>query len=122
MKGALRCFCVGFGFGLLLSPNTSAYAAGLNLKLLSITSPIPPGATVTMVIAAEPGAVRTPTRQTHSFNEVQLQSRVVGPNGRVKWSWQVLTGKNPGGVRNVRVTCTKNNQQASINTAFDVRF
>jgi hypothetical protein len=119
LRYILHCSCLGLG--LLFSLSTSAYPAGLQVKLVSITSPVQPGGTVTLVIATEPGAACTGHRQDHFFNERRLRPPIVGSDGRMQWSWQVLSGKHPGGVRAVHVTCTKNNQAASISTAFDVR-
>jgi hypothetical protein len=115
----LRNICLGLG--LLLCQSTFAYAAGLQVRLVSITSPIPPCSKVILLIATESGATCTGQRQAHRYNEVQLQSVEVGPNGRAKWEWQVLCGNRPGGVRTVHVTCTKGDRRSSVWTSFDVR-
>lgn len=114
------CFFVT-GLSLLLGLGVFAFAAGLTVQLVSITSPVPPGGRVSLIVATEPGAACTGQRQGHSGDELSLQSSVAGSNGQVKWSWPIRSGSHPVGVRSVRVTCTKGNRQGSLSTAFDVR-
>jgi hypothetical protein len=114
-----RYLCLGLGLPLGLS--AFAYAAELSIKLVSITSPVPPGGTVTLLIATEPGAICSGQRQGHSGEEIPLRSSVAGPNGRLQWSWPIRGGQHPVGIRNVRITCTKSDRQGSLGTAFDVR-
>jgi hypothetical protein len=109
---------------LLFSLETRAYAADLEVRLVSITSPVPPGGTVTLVIATEPGAICTGHRQAHFSEDVPLRppSVVAGSDGRAQWSWHVLNGQKPIGERTVRVACSQANRHGSLDTAFDVRF
>jgi hypothetical protein len=108
--------------GLLLSLSTTAYPAGLNVKLVSITSPVPPGGTVSLVIATEPRAYCSGHRQAHYGNEVRLTSLVAESDGRAQWSWSILSGSHPVGIRSVHVTCVQGNRNGSLATVFDVRF
>jgi hypothetical protein len=114
-----RYFCLGLG--LLLSLNTFVYAAGLKVKLVSITSPVLPGGTVTLVIATEPGAACTGQRQGHFGNEITLPLSNVGSNGRLQWSWPIRSGQHPVGIRTVHITCTMGNRRGSLGTVFNVR-
>lgn len=115
-----RCF--GLGLGLLLSLSTAAFPAGLKVKLVSITSPVPPGATVTLVIATEHGAVCSGQRQGHFGQELGLQSSIAGSDGRAQWSWSLRSGQHPVGIRTVHVVCARGNREGSLAAAFDVRF
>lgn len=115
---------LALGFALLLSFATAARASDLDVKLASITSPVPPGGSVTMVIATEPGATCSGTRQVHTGNEIRLQplSLTAGADGNVQWSWRVLTGMHPVGKRTAHVDCTLGDRNGSVDTIFDVRF
>jgi hypothetical protein len=112
------------GLGLLLSLGPAARADGLDVKLISITSPVPPGGSVTMVIATNPGATCSGRRQAHFGDEVPLRplSQVAGPDGKVQWAWPILPGMHPVGIRTVHVDCAQGDRTGAIDTAFDVRF
>jgi len=115
---------LALGFGLLLSFVAGARADGLNVKVASITSPVPPGGTVTMTIATEPGAICSGRRQVHAGNEIPLQplSLSAGADGRVQWEWHVLPGMHPVGKRTAHVECTLGDKSGAVDTFFDVRF
>jgi hypothetical protein len=100
---------------------TSAHAAGLSIRLVSITSPIPPGARVTVIVATEKGATCAGEREAHAYNKVPLRAETVGENGRAQWDWNVLPGRHPGGVRKVHIACSKGGRSGAVNTVFDVR-
>ena len=114
-----RYFCITLG--LLLGPSISVNASGLTLKLISITSPVPPGGQVTLVIASEPAAVCSGRRQGHFGQEISLTTSTAESDGRVQWSWPIRSGQKPVGIRGVRVKCIKGTRQGSLDTAFDVR-
>ncbi len=114
-----RCLCISLV--LLTTLSAPAKAAGLTVKLVSITSPVPPGGKVTLVIATEPGAACGGRRQGHFGGEVSLSSSTAGSDGRAEWSWPIRSGQKPVGIRSVHVTCVKGNRQGSLNSAFDVR-
>lgn len=101
-----------------------ARANSLDVTVASITSPVPPGGSVIMVIATEPGATCHGTRQVHAGNEIQLQplSLMAGADGKVQWGWRVLPGMHPVGKRTAHVDCTLGDRSGSVNTFFDVRF
>ena len=110
---------------ILLSPSLrDARADALDVKLVSITSPVSPGGTVTLVVATEPGATCSGRRQAHFGDEIPLRppSQVVGADGKVHWSWPTLSGMHPVGKRTVHVACTLGDRSGAVDTVFDVRF
>ena len=115
-----RYFCIALALLLVLSAST--HAAGLKVKLVSITSRVPPGGTVSLVITTEPGAACSGVRQGHSGEGIELPSMIAGADGRAQWSWPILSGLHPVGIRTVSITCAKDNRQGSVATSFDVRF
>ncbi len=123
MAGEMRVISA-LSFALLLSLGSPARADGLDVKLAAITSPVPPGGTVTMVIATEPGATCSGRRQAHFSNEVPLRplSQIAGTDGKVQWSWPILPGMHPVGIRTVHIDCAQGDRQGAIDTSFDVRF
>lgn len=100
---------------------TTAHAAGLSVRLVSITSPIPPGARVTVIVATEKDATCAGEREAHAYNKVPLRAETVDGNGRATWRWNVLSGNHPGGERRVHITCSKNGRSGAVDTIFDVR-
>ncbi len=108
----------------LLALGSAARADGLDVKVASITSPVPPGGSVTMVIATAPGATCHGTRQVHAGNEIRLQplSLTAGADGTVRWAWRVLPGMHPVGKRTAHVECTLGDRSGAVDTVFDVRF
>lgn len=115
---------LALGFALLLSFATAARADDLVIKVASITSPVPPGGSVTLVIAAAPGATCSGTRQVHAGNDIRLQPLTVtaGADGKVQWAWRVLPGMHPVGVRTAHVACTLGDRSGSVDAAYDVKF
>jgi hypothetical protein len=99
-----------------------AFAGELPLRLVSITAPVHPGGSVTLVIATQPGATCSGARQGHFGNDyaIALRPQVAGSDGSAQWQWSVLNGKRPIGRRGVHVTCTSAGQSAALDTAFDV--
>jgi len=110
-----------FGLGLLVCQSMSAYAAGLEVKLVSNNSPVRPCGGVVIVIATEPGATCAGRRQAHDYSEVQLQSVNIGSDGRARWEWSVLCGNHPGGSRAVHINCTMGDRQGTLETIFVVQ-
>lgn len=109
--------------GLLGSMSTAAVAEeGLEVKLVSITSPVHPGNKVILVVQTEPAAACEGQRQGHFGQKILLVSRTAGDDGLVSWNWQTLAGSHPVGNREVIVTCTTGNRKGSLKTLFDVSF
>ena len=99
-----------------------AHAEDLEVRLVSITSPVPPGGTVELVVAAPPGATCTGRRQPHQGLDIPIATQVVPTDGKVRWTFQVLKGLNPVGLRSIHVTCTLDRRQGSMDTSFAVAF
>lgn len=102
----------------------AARADGLAVDVASITSPVPPCGSVTLVIATAPGATCSGTRQVHAGNEIWLQplSLTAGTDGNVQWAWRVLPGMHPVGIRTAHVECTLSDRSGAVDTTFDVQF
>lgn len=92
------------------------------VMVVSVTRPVHPGGTVTLVIQTRPGAICVGTRQGHYGNAytVPLASIAAGADGRAQWQWKVLNGNHPIGLRGVHVTCTADDQRGAVDAQFDV--
>jgi endonuclease YncB( thermonuclease family) len=68
------------------------------ITLISLTSPISPGANATLVIEAAPGAVCDPgvIYKSGESTAQGLQAKTAGANGRLSWTWRVGTNTTPG--------------------------
>ena len=98
-------------------------AADLAVTQLSGPLEVEPGGTVTLVVQTEPGARCEGRRQGHNGNaySILLGQQTAGLDGRASWQWDVLPGHNPVGKRGMRVTCRKDNRQATLETEFVVK-
>ena len=97
-------------------------AADFKVVLVSISSPVKPGQIVALTLQAEPGAQCTGRRQGPDRAELVLvlprqQARA---DGQVLWKWEIA-GNYPAGSRSVVVTCSKEEQSATLETEFEVR-
>lgn len=103
--------------------SATALADELNVKLVSITSPVHPGGVVTLVIQTQPGAPCVGQRQGHYGNEfsIKLPSQTAGADGLVQWKWSVRIGNRPIGLRGVHVSCAIGDRQESLDTSFNVQ-
>ena len=103
--------------------SANALADELNVKLVSIASPVHPGGVVTLAIQTQPGAQCVGARQGHYGNafSIKLTSQTAGSDGLAQWKWSVLSGNHPIGLRGVHVNCTVGDRQGSLDTSFDVR-
>jgi hypothetical protein len=102
---------------------TIASADELAVSLASITSPVHPGGTVTLIVKTEPEAICHGKRQVHSGDETELSPATLEASkaGTVQWSWKVLPGRNPVGSRTVDVSCTKGERDGALQAVWVVR-
>jgi micrococcal nuclease len=101
-----------------LPPPTSA----ISLAIISVKSPVSPGAYATLKAQATPGAQCTITVYYKSGpSKAQgLYSKQADSNGDVSWTWKVGTRTTPGSWRIV-VTATYGGKTVSQETSFTVR-
>ncbi len=109
---------IGFLIGLAMNVR----ADDLSVKLVSITRPVHPGGTVTLVIQTRPDAICIGTRQGHYGNDysIKLPARTSGIDGQATWQWNVLPGNRPIGRRGVHVACEASGETSTLDTQFDV--
>ncbi len=98
-------------------------AADLAVTQVSGPLEVRPGGTVMLVVQTEPGASCDGRRQGHygSDYSIPLGKQTAGPDGRASWHWDVLPGHNPIGKRGIKVTCSKDGRQGSLDTDFVVK-
>jgi micrococcal nuclease len=101
-----------------LPPPTSA----ISLAIISVTSPVSPGAYATLKARAPPGAqcAITVYYKSGPSKAQGLYSKQADSNGDVSWTWKVGTRTTPGSWRIV-VTATYGGKTVSQETSFTVR-
>ena len=114
---------VTWGFAMVAGVIAPARASDLVVALASITAPVHPGGTVTLVVRTKAGAVCEGVRQGHFGNaySIALPSQTAGADRLVRWHWPVLSGNHPIGVRGVRITCAAGDRRGMLDTSFEVR-
>jgi len=102
-------------------PTATTAAVALTLDIVSVSSPIAPGANATLVAKTAPGANCTITVYYKSGpSKAQgLTPKDADANGSVSWTWKVGTNTTPGTWRIV-VTASKNGQRVTKETSFVV--
>jgi len=92
------------------------------LQIISVTSPIDPGATATLNAKTVPGASCTITVYSKSgTSQAQgLETKIADSNGNVSWTWKVGTRTTPGNWRIV-ITATINGKTYTQETTYTVR-
>lgn len=110
------------GLTIAIGVVSPARADDLPVTLVSITRPVHPGGTVTLIVKTSPGATCRGARQGHYGNAfaIPLAARTADAHGQAAWQWSVLNGKRPIGLRGVRVTCTVGARSGALATQFDV--
>ncbi len=93
----------------------------LSLEIISITSPVAPGANATLVAKTTPGAscAITVYYKSGPSSASGLINKVADATGNVSWTWKVGTNTTPGNWRIV-VTVTKDGQSVTKETTFTV--
>ena len=99
-------------------PNTD----GLSLEIVSVTSPVSPGAYATLKAGAPPGAQCSIVvyYKSGSSTAQGLYNKQADVNGDVSWTWKVGTRTTPGSWRIV-VIATYEGKTTSQETHFTVR-
>jgi micrococcal nuclease len=96
--------------------------AKLTLEIVSVTSPVSPGANATLVAKTAPGAQCSITVYYKSGPSTAqgLYSKTADSSGTVSWTWKVGTRTTPGSWRIV-VNASLGDQTASQSTYFTVQ-
>ena len=105
--------------GILILPTLTP--GNLSLIIESVTSPVSPGATATLVAKTSPGAYCTIMVYTKSgpSTAAGLDPKTADSAGNVSWSWKVGTRTTPG-TWQIVVTATQNGQTITTTKNFTV--
>jgi hypothetical protein len=103
---------------IMVAPLASAASMMLDVKLVSLTSPVAPGKTATLVVQTTPKA-----RCSASVKYSSGMSKATGlgfknadAKGNVKWTWRVGT-KTAAGMWPVTVNCALKSAKGKLDTS-----
>lgn len=120
MSKATSVFAIILAAFILVAPLASA-ASMLDVKLVSLTSPVAPGKTATLAVQTTPKA-----RCTAGVDYSSGKSRAMGlgsknadAKGNVKWTWRVGT-KTTAGSWPVTVNCSLKSARGKLETSLVV--
>lgn len=106
-----------------------SFADDLTVTLVSIVSPISPGATQQLVVQTQTGttcsgdiqgAQSAGTGKGGSVAEFHLPAVQSDDSGKVTWSWK-LGMTFPKGHRTVRIVCKNGSNTSGLSTSYDVQ-
>jgi len=102
-----------------LSP---VFGQGLEVKLVSVTSPVSPGDDATITVQTAPGATCLITVRYKSGPSKArgLSPKAADSQGRLSWTWRVGS-RTSQGTWPITVTCNSGGQQATLQASFVVR-
>lgn len=105
---------------LILAP--FAYGQQLEVKIVSLTSPVSPGddATITIQTGARADCLITVRYKSGPSKARGLVPKTADSQGRVSWTWRVGSRTTPG-TWPIIVTCSRNERQARLQTTLVVR-
>lgn len=97
-------------------------AEPLQVRLVSLTSPVSPGGDATVTVQTAPGVLCLITVRYKSGPSKArgLVPKTADNRGIVTWTWQVGTGTTPG-LWPIIVTCSAGGHQGSFEASLDVR-
>lgn len=109
-------------FALVLTIASLVNAQQLQVKLVSLSSPVSPGDDATVTVQTAPNAS---CNITVIYKSGPSRARGLFPKnadnrGRVDWTWRVGTRTTPGKWP-ISVTCSAGGRQGTLETAFVVR-
>jgi len=116
----LRLVGLVVGLALLVSP--LVHAQSLEVKLLSVASPVGAGDDATISVQTSPGATCLITVRYKSgpSRARGLTTKTADGKGRVSWTWRVGSRTTPG-TWPITITCSSSVQQGTLQTSFVVR-
>lgn len=99
-----------------------ATAQQLQVRLVNVTSPAPPGKDATLTVQTAPRAACKIAVQYDSgpSKAKGLEPKSADAKGNVRWTWRV-GARTKKGTWPITVTCSLKGQQARLETALDVR-
>jgi hypothetical protein len=95
---------------------------GLNVKVVSLTSPVSPGSQSTLTVQTDPNATCTPIVRYKSGTSgaAGLQRKTANAQGQVSWTWKV--GSNvTAGTWPVTVRCTAKGKEGTAEASLEVK-
>ncbi len=107
---------------IVLAFASSAAAQQLQIKLVSLTSPVSPGADATITVQTVPNAtcMITVIYKSGPSRAQGLYPQTADTRGGVTWTWRVGTRTTPGRWP-IIITCSLGGRQGSLETAFVIR-
>ncbi len=107
---------------LLVSIAPSPVRAQLQVRFVSVTSPVSPGDDATLTVQTAPGAecLITVRYKSGPSKARGLVPKEADGRGLVSWTWRVGTRTTPGRWP-IIVTCSAGGRQGTLETSFEVR-
>src|SRR5438552_2708517 len=115
------CFSLAISFLTLLIPAPVAYTQQIEIKLISLTSPVSPGNDATIVVktAANANCQITVHYKSGPSKAQGLFPKSADNQGQVSWTWRVGSNTTPGQWP-ITVTCSAGGVEGTLKTAFVV--
>ncbi len=97
-------------------------AQALQIKLVSLTSPVSPGQDATISVLTAPGAACSITvvYKSGPSKAAGLGPKTTDAKGMASWTWRVGTRTTPGRWP-ITVACSAGSQQGTLETSFVVK-
>ncbi len=118
----LSCLSLAMAFILLWVPVPVTHAQPLEVKLISLTSPVSAGedAVITIQTTANANCQISVQYKSGPSRAKGLVPKTADSKGQLSWTWRVGSRTTPG-TWPITVTCSKNDQQQMFQTSFVVR-
>jgi S1-C subfamily serine protease len=104
------------------APSPPVIPTKLSIRIISLTSPVSPGADARVEIQTTPGAecAITVVYKSGPSRARGLEPKIADTGGQIAWVWRVGTNTTPGTWR-ILIECVFENQRAETQTEFTVR-
>jgi len=106
--------------GIVLVVTTQSYAQQLQLKVMTLTSPVRRGAVARLAIQTSPGAQCTPVLELKPGKGSALGKKIADRKGIIQWGWTVGKDTIPGSVP-LTITCTLKKKVGAVRTSIVVQ-
>jgi hypothetical protein len=113
---------LALALGLVLALTPLVSAQQLQIKLVSLSSPVSPGDDATIAVQTAPNAscLITVRYKSGPSKASGLVPKTSDSKGNVSWTWRVGSRTTPGKWP-ITVTCSSGGRQGTLGTAFVVR-
>jgi hypothetical protein len=118
MYQCLVAFVLMFAMVFVIIP--LAEAQQLQVKVMTLTSPVKRGAVVRLAVHTSPGAQCTPVLELKPGKSSALGKKTADRKGTIQWGWMVRKDTIPGNVP-LTITCTLKNKVGAVRTSIVVR-